>query len=56
MTPEEKDLLIAVSEGLAKLLEERFNAMYKEHSAKEQMKPFRRMIEIVKEQGNASNA
>lgn len=55
MTPEAQDLLIAVAEGLAKLLEERIAREYKEASVKEQLAPFRRLINAVKEQGNAGN-
>jgi hypothetical protein len=55
MTPEEKNLLIVVAEALAKLLEERFSTMYKEHSAKERLIPFRALIETVKEQKNVDH-
>lgn len=55
MTPEEKTLLLAVSEGVAKLLEERFTGRFKEHNAAEELKPFRALIDAVKDQTNVDN-
>jgi hypothetical protein len=55
MTPKEKDLLIAVAEGLAKLLEERLVKGHDLETVKHQLVPFRRMINLVKDQDNASN-
>jgi hypothetical protein len=57
MTPAQLDLLIAVAEGISKLLEERLTNRHGSgmHPINEQLLPFRRMIDIVKRQADASN-
>ena len=50
MTREEKTLLIAVAEGFAKLTEERFESRFKGENPTEALRPFRELIEAVKNQ------
>lgn len=58
MTPEEKTLLLATAEGLAKLLSERlpdrFGGQVNEH-IEQSLAPYRALIEAVKEQGDENN-
>ena len=56
MTPDEKTLLLAVSEGLYKLLKERLDRAGLQAVEAEAFGPFRALIDAVKEQNNEGNA